>query len=59
MIPWRNWALVGFMRFYEVFLKTFPYDLISKFQELEGGFYHSSVQSKLKICQTEFLQITL
>ena len=35
-------------RFCDVFLKTYPYDPILKFQEVESGSYHTSMQSKTK-----------
>ena len=45
----RDWALVGC----DVFLKIYPYDPTSKFQELEIGSDLPFMQSKMKICKTE------
>jgi len=47
---------LGTSRFNDVFLKIYPYDPISIFQELEIGSDLTFMQSKIKICKTDFSQ---
>ena len=48
---------LGTSRLSHVFLKIYPYDPISKFQEQEIGSDLTFMQSEIKICKTDFLQI--
>ena len=48
---------LGTSRLSHVFLKFYPYDPTSKFQEYEIGSDLTFMQSKIKICKTDFLQI--
>ena len=43
-------------RLNHVFLKIYPYDPTSKFQELVIGSELTFMQSKIKICKTDFSQ---
>jgi len=43
-------------RLNHVFLKIYPYDPTSKFQELVIGSELTFMQSKIKICETDFSQ---
>jgi len=43
-------------KFNDIFLKIYPYDPISKFQELEIGSSWTCMQIKIKICKTDFSQ---
>ena len=43
-------------RLNHVFLKIYTYDLTSKFQEREIGSDLTFMQSKIKICETDFPQ---
>ena len=51
----RDWALVQITLNY-VFLKIYPYDPDSKFQEWEIGSHLTFMQSKIKISITDFSQ---
>ena len=48
---------LGTSRLSHVFLKIYPYDPTSKFQEKEIGSDLTFMQSEIKICKTDFLQI--
>ena len=48
---------LGTSRLSHVFLKIYPYDPTSKFQEQEIGSDLTFMQSEIKICKTIFLQI--
>ena len=48
---------LGISRLSHVFLKIYPYDPTSKFQEYKNGYDLTFVQGKTKICKTDFLQI--
>ena len=47
---------MGTSRLSHVFLKIYPYDPTSKFQEYEIGSDLTFMPSKMKICKTDFLQ---
>ena len=47
---------LGTSRLNDVFLKIYPDDPTSKFQELEIGSDLTFMQSKIKICKAGFLQ---
>jgi len=47
---------LGTSRLNQVFLKIYLYDPTSKFQEWETGFDLTFMQSKIKICKTDFSQ---
>ena len=47
---------LGTRKLNDVFLKIYPYDPTSKFQELEIGSDLTFMQSKIKICKADFSQ---
>ena len=47
---------LGTSRLNDVFLKIYPYDNTSKFEELEIGSDLTFMQSKIKICKADFSQ---
>ena len=47
---------LGTSRLSHVFLKMYPFDPTSKFQEEEIGSDLTFMQSKIRICKTDFLQ---
>ena len=47
---------LGTRRLSHVFLKIYPYDPTSKFQEQEIRSDLTFMQNKIKICKTDFLQ---
>ena len=47
---------LGTSRLSHVFLKIYTYDPTSKFQEWKIGSDLTFMQSKIKICKTDFLQ---
>ena len=47
---------LGTSRLNDVFLEIYPYDPTSKFPELEIGSNSTFMQSKTKICKTDFSQ---
>ena len=48
---------LGTSRLSHVFLKIYPYNPTSKFQEYKIGSNLTFMQSEIKICRTDFLQI--
>ena len=47
---------LGISKLNDIFLKIYPYDPTSKFQELEIGSDLTFLQSKIKICKADFSQ---
>ena len=56
MNDWVPNERLGTSRLNDLFLKIYPYDPTSKFQELEIGSDLTAMQSKIKICLADFSQ---